>query len=120
MIAKVSTVEVRRRVGDLVDRGAQRHHEFIPMPPGPGVRSSRGAMSPDPLGGFAAELSAGELEVVVRLQVQPELRAVAEVEAEAERGVGADPAPAVDDLGDAVRRDTDRPGELVLRQAVFL
>jgi hypothetical protein len=65
-------------------------------------------------------LATGEFEIVVGLQVQPELRAVAEIQAETERGVGADPPPLVDNLGDAVRRDADRLGELVLRQPVFL
>jgi len=53
------------------------------------------------------------------LQVEPELRAVAEVEAEPERRVGGDAAAAVDDLGDAVWRNADRTREPVLGQAVL-
>ena len=53
------------------------------------------------------------------LQVQPELRAVAEIEAEPQRRVGGDALPVVDDLGAPVGRDADRLGEPVLRQPVF-
>jgi hypothetical protein len=70
---------------------------------------------PDPLGRLAGQLPAHDLEIVVRLQVQPELRAVAEVQAETQRRVGGDPSSVVDDLGDPVGRDADRPRELVLR-----
>lgn len=38
----------------------------------------------------------------MRLKVHPELRTVAEVQAQAERGVGGDPPPVVDDFGDPV------------------
>jgi hypothetical protein len=53
-----------------------------------------GALRPDAFRLLGAELPARHLEVVVGLQVEPELRAVAEVEAEPERRVDAD-APSV-------------------------
>jgi hypothetical protein len=42
----------------------------------------------DPPGVRGGEPPARDLEIVVRLQVQPELRAVAEVQAKAQHGVG--------------------------------
>jgi len=42
--------------------------------------------------------------VVPRLQVQPELRAVAEIAAEPHGGISGDRAAAVEDVGDAPRR----------------
>lgn len=40
-------------------------------------------------------------DVVLALQIEPELRAVAEVAAEADGGIGGDGAPAIQDVGDA-------------------
>src|ERR1700722_11480810 len=59
------------------------------------------------------------LQVVVGLQAHPELRAVAEVQAQPQRGVGGDAASVVDDLGDTIGRDADVFCELVLRQAML-
>jgi hypothetical protein len=53
----------------------------------------------------------------VRLEIQPEFRAVTEIQTETDRGMGGDPATVVDDLGDPIRRNTDSLCELVLRQA---
>jgi hypothetical protein len=69
-------------------------------------------MGLDALGRFGAELSAGQLEVVVGLEIQPELRAVAEVQAEARRGVGADPA-----TGSCRRPSTDLSADRCRRRA---
>lgn len=55
----------------------------------------------------------------MRLQVHPEFRAVAEIEAEPERRVRRDAAAVVDDLGDAVRRNAHGLGEPVLRQLIL-
>jgi hypothetical protein len=48
------------------------------------------------------------------VKIEPELRAVFEVQAEPKRGVGRDAPPVVDDLGDAVWRDADGFGEPML------
>jgi len=52
------------------------------------------------------------------LQIHPELRAIAKVQAEPQRRVRRNAPPIVDDLGDPVRRNADRFGKPVLRQAV--
>jgi len=52
-------------------------------------------------------LTLDDRNVVLILQVQPELRAVAEVAAEPHRGVGRDRTPAVENVGDATRRHAE-------------
>ena len=61
-----------------------------------------------------AEVVLLDLEVVAGLQVEPEPVGGAEVARQPQRGVGCDPALAVDDLIDPSWRDTDRDGEVVL------
>jgi hypothetical protein len=77
-------------------------------------------MRPDALGRFGAELPTRDLEVVVGLHVQPELRAVPEIDAETQGRVGGDPPSVAHDVGDPVRRDADRESEPALRQPVLL
>src|SRR6185437_11757696 len=57
----------------------------------------------------------GHLQIVTRLDIDPEFRLHAEEAAEPQRRVGADGAAAQHDLVDAARRHTDRLGEPVLR-----
>jgi hypothetical protein len=78
----------------------------------------RNTLSGDPLGRFRFERTPGELEVVVRLEIHPELGCGAEEEAEPERGVGTDAAAIVDDLRNAVGRDPERSRQLRLGQRI--
>jgi hypothetical protein len=63
----------------------------------------------DPLSNFGRQRAAGHFEIVVRLQILPELGSRAEEEPEAQRRIRGDAAAFVDDLGDAVRRNVQRP-----------
>ena len=65
--------------------------------------------------GFFFEL--GSAEVVVGLQVDPELGFHVEEDAEGESGLGGDGAPAFDDLGDARGGNAGAAGELSVRNA---
>src|SRR4051794_34548730 len=56
---------------------------------------------PDALCDFAALLSLGDRDVVLALQAEPKLSAVAEIAAEAHRSVGGDRAPPIQNVGDA-------------------
>jgi hypothetical protein len=62
----------------------------------------------DVRGFLRREFAAGEPEVVVRLQVHPELGAVAEVERKPQRDVGADRTFIANDLADTIRLDAER------------
>ena len=55
----------------------------------------------------------GYAQVVVDLEVEPQLRRYPETLAEAQRGVGGNGALAVDDFADAVGRNDDLTGERV-------
>src|SRR6185503_4010433 len=71
------------------------YNSLTPHPPAaPASRSPR--PSPAPPG-----------DVVLALQFEPELRAVAEVAAEPHRRVGGDRAPRVENVGDAAGRHAD-------------
>src|SRR5713101_4208548 len=61
------------------------------------------------------EITQCHFKIVMGLEIHPELGAVAEVQAQPERGVCRDAPPIVDDLGDTVRRDADCLRELILR-----
>ena len=65
-------------------------------------------------GNFRRALALHPADVVIGLEVQPELRGGAEILAEADRGIDRDRACAADDFVDAARRNAD-----VLGQAVF-
>jgi hypothetical protein len=71
----------------------------------------------DPRNRFGREVLARDLEIVVRLEVQPEFRAVAKIQAEAQRCISGGPPTVMNDLGNPVRLNTDRLRELILRQA---
>jgi hypothetical protein len=73
------------------------------------------ALGGDALGNVRRQRTTGHLQVVVRLQVLPELRRPAEEEPEAQRRVGSDAAAVVDHLGDPVWRDVQRPRQRSLR-----
>src|SRR5271155_2857406 len=53
------------------------------------------------------------------LKIQPELRAVAEIQTQAQRSISSDPATVAYDLGDPIRGDVDCLSELVLGKAVL-
>src|SRR5690606_18247430 len=91
----------------------------LPIDP-PGVGSPPGASGPTCECWFAGALSAGDVALIVALQVDPELGRRAEVPREPQRRVCGDPPPAVHDLVDPPGRDADRHGELVLRDAEAL
>ncbi|HYL81907.1 MAG TPA: hypothetical protein VEU07_13900, partial [Candidatus Acidoferrum sp.] len=67
----------------------------------------------DPFGVLRWQGLAGNLEIVVGLEVHPELRAIPEIEAEAEGRVRRNAASFVHDLGDSVRGNSDSFGELL-------
>lgn len=58
-----------------------------------------------------------DFHVVVRLQIEPELRLHVEETSEAQGGVRGDGAAAMDDLVDPSGRDADILGQLVLADA---
>lgn len=60
---------------------------------------------------LVAVVAFGAGEVVWGLEVEPELRVVAEIAAEAERGVGGDRTPAVEDVRDAARGHAEVEGQ---------
>ena len=56
---------------------------------------------------ISSALALDQGEVVLALQVEPELAAIAEIAAEAEAGVGFDRAAPVEDVGDAPGGDAE-------------
>ena len=82
---------------------------------------SRRVGRPHPLRNLPALLPLDQRNVVLALQIEPELRAIAEITAEPHRGVGCDRAPRIENVGDAAGRHADverQPigGELARRQ----
>src|ERR1700722_103777 len=75
---------------------------------------SRGSNSLNALGICWFEIPPRQLQIVMCLKIHPELRAVAKVQTEPKCRVSRDTSPVVDDLGNPVRRESDRPGELLL------
>jgi hypothetical protein len=72
------------------------------------MRSEGRTRRPEPLNILGSGLAACALEVVSGLPVQPELRAVAEIEAKAQRRIDGVPPPGVGDFGNPVGRSADR------------
>src|ERR1700682_990780 len=70
----------------------------------PGSCRIRGPHAP---GNLRTLLPLDHADVILSLQVQPELRAAAEIAAEPHRGVGRDRAAAIEDVGDTARRNAD-------------
>jgi hypothetical protein len=68
---------------------------------------SRRVRRPNPLRNLPALLPLDQCNVVLTLQIELELRAVAEIAAEPHRGVGGDRAPRVENVGDAAGRPAD-------------
>jgi hypothetical protein len=62
---------------------------------------------PHALGNFRPLLSLNHANVVLPLQIQPELRTVTKVTAEPYGGIGRDRAPKVEDIGDTARGNAD-------------
>jgi hypothetical protein len=62
-------------------------------------------------GDLFAVLALDHGDVVLALKIDPKLRVIAEVSAEAYRGVGGDRASSIEDIGDTARRDTNIEGE---------
>jgi hypothetical protein len=62
---------------------------------------------------FGLEVPPRHFQVVVGLKVHPELRTVAEVQAQPQRGISGDAPPVVYDLGDTVWWDANRPGDSI-------
>ena len=77
------------------------------------ANSSRRICRPHALGKLGALLPLDHADVVLALQVQPELRTVAKVQAEPNGGIGGDRAAAIQNVGDAAGWDAD-----VERQAI--
>src|ERR1019366_7809635 len=74
------------------------------------VRRSAGSCRirrPDSPSDLGALLALDHADVILTLQLQPELRAVAEIAAEPHRGIGRDPAAAVEDVGDTAAGNAD-------------
>ena len=55
------------------------------------------------LGDFGAAFAFDGRDIVLALQIEPELSAIAEIPAEPQGGVGGDRAAAIEDIGDAPR-----------------
>jgi hypothetical protein len=64
-------------------------------------------------------LAFGDREIVLHLQIHPELRRVTEVPAEAERGVGSNGALTIYNFDDPARRDSQIEAEAVSAQSAF-
>src|SRR5437879_8719845 len=62
---------------------------------------------PDAPRNLGALLPLDHANVILTLQVQPELRAVAEIAAEPHRGIGRDRASAIEDVGNTAGRHAD-------------
>ena len=56
---------------------------------------------------FRAAVALDEGDSVLAMEVEPELRPVAEIAAQAHRRVGRDPAPAVHNIGDPARGNAE-------------
>ena len=70
-------------------------------------RDLRRIRRPHAAGYLDAPVALDHGDVELTLQVQPELRAIAEIAAKADRGIGGDRSPAVQDVGDAAGRHAD-------------
>lgn len=82
-----------------------------------GLTDSRRVGGADALSDFLTAVALDQGDLVLALQVEPELRPVAEVAAEAHRGVCGHAAPPVQDVGDPARRHAEVEGEAVRAQA---
>jgi hypothetical protein len=66
------------------------------------------------------DFQAGPAQLIDHLQVEPEFRAGAEPMTEAQSRIGGHATPTVYDLGDAVHRDVDLPGQLSRTDTEFV
>jgi hypothetical protein len=69
---------------------------------------------------FRAALALDQGNVILALQVEPELRAVAEISPEADGGIGADRAASVENIGDAAGWNTEVESQSVRTQRTDL
>src|SRR5579862_3627009 len=103
-------------------RGANRSQECVVevfrLLPSSTVQKQRwhlgSAVALNALGFVRWEVLSSHLQIVMRLQIQPELRRVAKVQGEPQCRVGGNATAIVDDLSDPIRRDPDRLGQLIL------
>lgn len=100
-------------------RGAGVGEDAPDEPAGRTPHSSGGPLVSDLGCCLGSQVLARLLQVKVGLEIEPVLGGVAEVERQAQSSIGRNSPAVVDDIGDPVRRDADRAGELVLRQLVL-
>jgi len=94
---------LRMRISGIAARKASP--DFAPLHPGYNVsRRVRGPHAPRDL---RPALALHHPDIVLALQVEPELRAIAEIAAKPHGRVGGDRAPGVEDIGDAAGRHAD-------------
>src|SRR3990172_10589 len=74
----------------------------------------RGLERPDTGLDLLSRIPDGHAKVIVRLEVQPDLRRDAEVASQSRRSIRRDRALAVDDLADPARRHVDVPASLLM------
>src|ERR1051326_1217692 len=79
---------------------------------------SCGTKRPDAFGIFGLELPPRHLQVVMALEIQPELGTIAKVQAQPKRCVRCNTPPIVNDLGNPVRRNPNSLREAALRQPI--
>ena len=60
---------------------------------------------------FRADVAFGDGDVVLALKVEPELWGVAEIAGQAQRRIGGDGTPCIENAGDASRRYAQVEGE---------
>src|SRR6516165_1988543 len=80
---------------------------------------SRSALRLNTLCILRLKLASRHLHIIMSLQVHPELGTIAEVQAQAERGVCSNASTIGNDVGDPVWRNPKCLRELILRKAVF-
>src|SRR5215208_7870337 len=84
--------------------------------PRSGARRLCDLRGPHALGDLLPSLPLDQGDVVLALEVEPELAAVAEIATEAHRRVGRDRAAPVEDVGDVPRGDAEVEREAVRAQ----
>src|SRR5207248_8890079 len=96
VLAHASPYQICLRV--FCNRSLNRSH----LPPRVNSLHSSRSTRPDASHLLRAQPTACDLQIIVRLQVHPELRGVAEIQTQPQRRIGRNTPPVVDDLGDPV------------------